>query len=357
MALTKVSTGVVDMSQDTGGLTIPKGTTAQQPTCTAGILGSIRENTTENKVEVCTANAGTPTWQFLEEAGTSFTPLTVDYLVVAGGGAGGHAYGASGSGGGAGEFLYKTSQALTTGSPGYSVIVGSGSLAVTGSGQLPNYPPSGGDSTFNLDVTNGGAGGTNSDGFNAGASGGSGSGGVLGQAGGTSVKTAGGLGNDGGSGYNGSNYGAGGGGGAITAGANGSSSVGGNGGNGETNSITGTPVVYSAGGGGGRYLTNNNAQGGSGGIGGNPTNGIPTTPNNYGCGGAGGSFLSGVSQRGGNASSGVVILRYPSNYTIDTSQIGSDLSSTTSNSVSGYLITTIICVNPTVTGTGTIQFT
>ena len=69
MALTKVSTGVVDMSQDTGGLIIAKGTTAQQLTCTAANLGSIRENTDENKVEVCTAGGGTPAWQFLEEAG------------------------------------------------------------------------------------------------------------------------------------------------------------------------------------------------------------------------------------------------------------------------------------------------
>ena len=35
MALTKVSTGVVDMSGNTGGLVIAKGTTAQQPTCDA----------------------------------------------------------------------------------------------------------------------------------------------------------------------------------------------------------------------------------------------------------------------------------------------------------------------------------
>ena len=41
MALTKVSTGVVDMSGNTGGLVIAKGTTAQQPTCDASILGSI----------------------------------------------------------------------------------------------------------------------------------------------------------------------------------------------------------------------------------------------------------------------------------------------------------------------------
>ena len=69
MALTKVSTGVVDMSQDTGGLIIAKGTTAQQLTCTAANLGSIRENTDENKVEVCTSTG----WQFLEEAGPSFS--------------------------------------------------------------------------------------------------------------------------------------------------------------------------------------------------------------------------------------------------------------------------------------------
>ena len=89
MALTKVSTGVVDMSQDTGGLIIAKGTTAQQPTCTAANLGSIRENTDKNKVEVCTAGGGTPAWQFLEEVGPTTVPLIVDYLVVAGGGAGG----------------------------------------------------------------------------------------------------------------------------------------------------------------------------------------------------------------------------------------------------------------------------
>ena len=41
MALTKVSTGVVDMSGNTGGLVIAKGTTdSEQPTCNASILGS-----------------------------------------------------------------------------------------------------------------------------------------------------------------------------------------------------------------------------------------------------------------------------------------------------------------------------
>ena len=73
MALTKVSTGVVDMSGNTGGLVIAKGTTAQQATCnppTTNYLGSIRENTDSgvNKVQVCTSTG----WQFLEEARTYF---------------------------------------------------------------------------------------------------------------------------------------------------------------------------------------------------------------------------------------------------------------------------------------------
>ena len=120
MALTKVSTGVVDMSGNTGGLVIAKGTTAQQPTCnppTTNNLGSIRENTTENKVEVCTSTG----WQFLEEAGPTKVPLTVDYLVVAGGGGGGAGYTAStvgtGGGGGAGGLITTTTFGGTGSTP------------------------------------------------------------------------------------------------------------------------------------------------------------------------------------------------------------------------------------------------
>ena len=350
MALTKVSTGVVDMSTSTGGLVIAKGTEIQRPASPS--IGMIRESTQTipSKVEVYTDNGGAPDWQFLEEAGPSFIPLTVDYLIVAGGGGGARSAfttgGAYGGGGGAGEFLYKTSQTLTTGSPGYSVIVGAGSLAQIGGAGYPDFAPNGGDSTFNLDVTNGGAGGANSAAYNPGASGGSGSGGVLQRQGGTSVKTAGGLGNNGGYGsLTASGYGAGGGGGALTVGANGGGTVGGNGGDGETNSITGTPVVYSAGGGGGRYL-GNNAQGGSSGIGGNPTSGTPTTPTNYGCGGAGGSYASGIAQQGGNASNGVVILRYPAGSTASSTLTYSD------TIVPGSTDRVIV-----ITGTGTVSYT
>ena len=166
MALTKVSTGVVDMSGNTGGLIIAKGTTAQQPTCTAANLGSIRENTTENKVEVCTAGGGTPAWQFLEEAGPTKVPLTVDYLVVAGGGGGGAGYTAStvgtGGGGGAGGLITTTTfggtgstLTLAAVTP-YTVSVGAGGGGGAPGGQSYN----GGNSQFeNIISTGGGRGG------------------------------------------------------------------------------------------------------------------------------------------------------------------------------------------------------
>ena len=91
MALTKVSTGVVDMSGNTGGLVIAKGTETQRPASPS--IGMIHESTetTPSKVEVYTDNSGTSGWQFLEEVGSTKAPLTVDYLVVAGGGGGGMA--------------------------------------------------------------------------------------------------------------------------------------------------------------------------------------------------------------------------------------------------------------------------
>ena len=52
MALTGVSTSVVDMSSDTTGLVIAKGTTAQRNAISSPQAGMIRENTETNKVEV-----------------------------------------------------------------------------------------------------------------------------------------------------------------------------------------------------------------------------------------------------------------------------------------------------------------
>ena len=128
MALTKVSTGVVDMSTSTGGLVIAKGNDLERPASPS--IGMIRENTetTPSKVEVYTDNSGTPGWQFLEEVGPTFTPLTVDYLVVAGGGSGG----SWGGGGGAGGLRTTTtfggsgSTLTLTAATQYTVSVGAG---------------------------------------------------------------------------------------------------------------------------------------------------------------------------------------------------------------------------------------
>jgi hypothetical protein len=270
MALTKVSTGVVDMSQDTGGLIIAKGTTAQQPTCDASILGSIRENTDENKVEVCTSTG----WQFLEEAGNTQTPFSLEYLVVGGGGAGyardiGMFYvGGAGAGG------YRTNfqgTALTPTLPvTYTITVGFGGTSVITTYSSQGTYTDGGNSiitdsvSFNI-TANGGAKGPNAaPGTQAGTSGGSGSGGS-GQGG----VTSGGGGNigsftppEGNSGGNGGgNDGGGGGGGGSSstgfAGASISTSVPtGKGGTGTLNTITGTDVYYGVGGSGGASAYN-----------------------------------------------------------------------------------------------------
>ena len=354
MALTKVSTGVVDMSGDTGGLVIAKGTTAQQPTCDASNLGSIRENTTENKVEVCTSTG----WQFLEEAGTSVPPLNIDYLIVAGGGAG------KNGGGGAGGMIegskeYNTSSAaiqLTVGGPGEPVgTVSSSGLTAGWDGE---------DSELTIDAsegaivsTGGGQGGRTDRATGTVGTGGSGGGG--GSASGST--TLGGLGNtpattppqgyDGGTNGNfrGSPYPSGGGGGAGAVGGNATSNNQcGNGGDGRQSSITGTQTYYAGGGGGGMYSSNTGN--GSGGLGGGG-DGIQGsgqaiqdgTPNTGGGGGGGGNY-----NRGGYGGSGVIILKYPDNYS--TTKYGSLTSSVDSTTVSGFKIEKFL------SGTGTITF-
>ena len=379
MAITKVSTAVVDMSGNTGGLVIAKGTTAQQLTCnppTTNNLGSIRENTDsdKNKVEVCTANGGTPLWQFLEEVGPTTVALIVDYLVVAGGGGGTGAYGnGNGTGAGGAGGLITTSTyggtenvfSAATGTP-YDIVVGAfgagGIPSGYGSPNNNNRGLNGGNSKFNTaESIGGGGGGAVNTSYPSGASGGSGGGG-------TPYSNSGGLrtinqGNSGGAGSSTPGpqvYRGGGGGGASQAGASGDAS--GNGGNGATNAITvssGTGPYYAGGGGGGVYSTGVSAGTGGSGVGGN---GAANSGNgssgvaNTGSGGGGAGINASGSYSGGNGGSGIVILRYPSSYTIDTTQIGSDLSSTNDNSVSGYTITTIICANSATTGSGTITF-
>ena len=191
MALTKVSTGVVDMSGNTGGLVIAKGNDLERPASPS--IGMIRESTetTPSKIEVYTDNSGTPGWQFLEEAGsTVVVPLTVDYLVVAGGGGGGVIGGGGGAGGfrtsfGAGNInggltAVEASQNLTA-NTNYTLTVGAEGIATTtpGSSGPGGTSGSGGDSSFVTTTTvlsvGGGGGGSYSAGV--GGSGGSGGGG------------------------------------------------------------------------------------------------------------------------------------------------------------------------------------
>jgi len=94
MALTGVSTSVVDMSGDTTGLVIAKGTTAERDAISSPQAGMIRNNTETDKVEVYN---GTD-WRNLVEAGNANPPIAIEYLVVAGGGGGG-SYGGGGAGG------------------------------------------------------------------------------------------------------------------------------------------------------------------------------------------------------------------------------------------------------------------
>ena len=129
MAINKVTTDVIDMSGNTGGLVWAKGATGDRPLPVDSTAGDLRENTTTGKTEVFNGTE----WKNLKEA--SPPPITVDYLVVAGGGAGGSGfYGAGGGAGGlrtswpggsGGGGSSETSLSLSLAIP-YDVIVGPG---------------------------------------------------------------------------------------------------------------------------------------------------------------------------------------------------------------------------------------
>lgn len=207
-------------------------------------------------------------------------PVSIEYLVVAGGGGGGNGVSGSseGAGGGAGGMLEGTlSLAAST---AYAVRVGAGGAQLTnGSNSV----------VASVTATGGGCGVTG--GSNAG-SGGSGGGSYAGSRG-TGIV---GQGNDGGQGggYGGTPGGGGG------KGAAGTQSGGGIGGQ---SSITGTATYY-AGGGGGAYT--------SGGLGGGGAGGQPGVAGTANTGGGGGGGRSPGSSAGGAGGSGVVILKIPS---------------------------------------------
>ena len=265
----------------TGYFQFPSGTTAQRPA--SPVNGMSRMNTTLGIPEWYSAL--TSTWIAM-----SGTPTySIEYLIVAGGGAGAGPGGVSG-GGGAGGMVSGTGVTVSLGTA-LTIVVGAG-------GSTPGSNGQGGDGTtssitstpLTSSTSGGGGGGLNVSGANNGRSGGSGggSGGDGAYSGGAGTSGQGSAG--GGSG--GANQGGGGGGGKGAVGVAGTGSSGGNGGIGATWS-NGT---YYAGGGGGAAVSGSAGTGGNGGGGNSNVAGTANT------GGGGGGYK--------NGGSGVVIIRY-----------------------------------------------
>ena len=261
------------------------------------------------------------------------TAQAVDFLVVAGGGAGGFAEPAGGGGAGG----LRTSYGSTSGGgasaeadlslgagTNYTITVGAGGTAPTNWSQ--HHGSKGGDSSISgsdiTDIVSAGGGVGNGYEYNAHTNDNGGSGGGQGDPSGSSnVGT--GTANQG---YNGGSAGTdtgtdstqagGGGGGAGGTGGNGqtgSSGYGGTGGVGLNLDITGTTVGY-AGGGGGAHTPNGSTAshgGGEGGLGGGGhADGVDGT------GGGGGASYPSAGTPTGKGGSGVVILRRLTNPTV-----------------------------------------
>lgn len=211
---------------------------------------------------------------------------TVEYLLVAGGGAAGRSWNWGGGGGGGGVL----SGYLDVSAQEYAVVVGAGGAR----GTTANTLGGGANSTFGgLAAVGGGAGrsgyGGDSPDYQSPTAGGSGGGSISGPGAGTA-----GQGFAGGSGTGGSNPHGGGGGGASEEGSTDAIM---DGGDGITNWITGAAVVYGGGGAGSRE---DNAKG-TAGTGGGGSNAAGTNALGGGAGSAGSDT---------NGGSGVVIIRY-----------------------------------------------
>jgi hypothetical protein len=226
---------------------------------------------------------------------TALEPLTIEYLVVAGGGG---AARNTGRIGGAGAGGYRTGT--------LSVTAGNKTVTIGGGGALN---ANGANSVFDSIIsTGGGKGGDYNVNGSAGGSGGGGGGDSSGTAGTGGAASPAGQGFTGGnannSGTNPLQGAGGGGGGAGAVGQNASTSaVAGNGGNGLQSSISGTATYYAGGGGGGSREFGTRGLGGLGGGGNGKVdavdNGSAGTTNPGG--GGGGGYTGG---------SGIVIVRY-----------------------------------------------
>jgi len=327
-------------SSGTGALTLPSGTTADQPTA---VMGMIRFNETIGKLEFymgtswetvggmnasqsagsgsTTASGGYKIHTFTDTGTFSvFSGGEIDYLIVAGGGAGATT---DGGGGGAGGVVYGT---MNVQAGNYSITIGAGGASVNTN---DSAGLSGSNSTaLGFTALGGGGGGVDRHG-NSGTqgpkSGGSGGGGgsrqgyaststYWGGASSTQNSTYSyGYGNNGGNGVGEASSPAstrysGGGGGAGEAGKDGSDSSDRGGGGDGIQWPIGSGTYYGGGGGGGHNNSGSGGQGGGGdGKDSGTTGSLQQGGINTGGGGGGGGGGHG---RGGNGGTGIVIIRY-----------------------------------------------
>lgn len=331
MATTNISSSdFLGFNDNTGAVQLPSGTTAQRPSSPSN--GEMRYNTTDNKVEYYDGAQ----WISME---VYMPPLEVNYVVIAAGaGTGG---GSGGAGAGGLRTSYPNTSTLNghneailslSTSTNYTVTIGAGGTAGSYGG---SNPTNGNNTTFDtITSTGGGTGGyikTGSPTYISGSNGGSGGGGSMstGRFNGSAVTTPVTQGYAGGFGDSNFPIGFGSGGGANGAGSAASSggAVGGPGGVGlvlgilNTTNATSSSVgevsgsdVYYAGGGGGTGQ-NSVGGGGAGGLGGGGDGGFSSSdPGAANTGGGAGGCRD--TTTGSNGGSGVVLLRYPKEYSV-----------------------------------------
>jgi len=287
------------------------------------------------KVKTTNAN-GTSNESSATNSVTIALLITVDYLVIAGGGAGASKESSSVACGGGGAGGLRSTVTATGGGGtletavsfvsgvSHTITVGAGATGAAGTSAENGVLAASGNnssisatgfSTITSTGGGGGAGGQYTQ-VNAASNGGSGGGGGAGDA---PAQTAGsgtsGQGYAGGTGTasgTNANRTGGGGGGAGAVGVNGSGGNNGAGGNGVAVSITGSSVTY-AGGGGAACGQSSGTQAAAGGSGGGGNASVSTGAHggsgNANSGSGGGAFSGTVANNGGSGGSGVVILR------------------------------------------------
>jgi hypothetical protein len=350
MATNKVTTNVIDMSGNTGGLVWAKGTEAQRPT---GVAGDLRLNTTDSRLEY-KDNAD---WKRFSEGAAGGPSFDIDFLVIGGAGGGGSNHGGGGGAGGlrtsygstSGGGSSNESKATISQSTNYTVTVGAGGAI---GARFKGYATGGvgSDSVFSsITSSGGGYGGVGGSDTENGGPGGSGGGAgaysnnlKLGGTATTNQGFAGGNANATGTFDNctGGGGGASAIGGSGVSGSFGTEGSGGIGGQGLDVSISGAAVKYAGGGNGATNSTNPNNGGGG------YQNGQRDGTVNSGSGGRGGPNPGTAALEYGAGGSGIVILRYPNTLTIS---VGSGLTSSTATDGSDK-------VTSFTAGTDTISF-